>query len=57
MTMNRPSLPIQVTAGGGSVGLSIILPWVAGLFGVEMPQEVALAIGSLIAFFAGKYGA
>lgn len=49
---------IHSKAGGAAVGgaVAIIGVWVASLFGVEMPAEVAVAFGTILSF-AGAYTA
>jgi len=42
------------TFSGGA--LAIILVWIAGLYNVEMPPEVAVAFGSLLVGLAGAFG-
>jgi hypothetical protein len=43
-------------ASGAALGgsFAILITWVAGLFGVEIPNEVAVAAGTLLAFL-GSY--
>jgi hypothetical protein len=43
----------KVAAAGIGGSLSVVLVWVAGMFGVEVPAEVASAITTIVAFFAG----
>lgn len=38
----------KVTAAGIGVPASIVVVWIVGLFGIEMPPEVAAAVASLI---------
>lgn len=47
---------IHPKAGGAAVGgaVAIVAVWVAGLVGLEVPTEVALAFGTIFAF-AGSY--
>jgi hypothetical protein len=43
----------KVAAAGAAGAVTVILVWVAGLFGLEVPSEVASAFTALIAFAAG----
>jgi hypothetical protein len=43
----------KVAAAGVGGSLSIVLVWVTGMFGIEVPPEVASAVTTLVAFFAG----
>lgn len=38
----------KVIAGGAAGAVSIVLVWVAGLFGLEVPAEVASAVTVLL---------
>lgn len=53
--INQPSAaPTPKLIAGGSAGAAlVILLWVAGLFGVDMPEPVAGAIVLLAALIAG----
>lgn len=43
----------KVVAGGVAGSLTILLVWVAGMFEVEVPPEVASAFTVLVSFVAG----
>lgn len=43
----------KIAAAGTAGAAAIVLVWVAGLFGVDMPEYVAVAIGALAAAGAG----
>lgn len=43
----------KVGAGGIGGAVAIIIVWVVGLFGVDVPAEVAAAFGTLGSFVAG----
>lgn len=47
---------IHAKAGGAAVGgaVAVVTIWVASLFGLEVPTEVAVAIGTIFSF-AGAY--
>ncbi len=47
----RPTAKVAATGIAGSV--AIVLIWVAGQFGIDMPAEVAAALTAIIAFGAG----
>lgn len=49
--MNAPNPKVAATAIAGAV--TVILVWIAGLFGLDVPPEVASAVTALIAFAAG----
>lgn len=49
--MSNPISP-KVTAGGGAGALALIIVWVAGQFGLEVPAEVAVAFTTLITLVA-----
>lgn len=56
--MNNPAQtnPNAAVAGGGT-GLGVVLIWALGQFGVDMPNEVAVAlVGALttVALWLGK---
>ena len=54
-TYNQPtSTPTQKVAAGGIGGaLSIVLIYVVGLLGLDMPPEVASAVTAIVSFLAG----
>lgn len=43
----------KVAAAGGSAALAVVVVWVLSLFGVDVPQEVAVAIPTVLAVVAG----
>ena len=43
----------KVVAGGVAGALTIVLVWVAGMLGVDVPPEVASAVTVLVSFAAG----
>ena len=43
----------KVAAAGISGAVALILVWAAGLFGLEVPPEVAAAFAVILAFVAG----
>lgn len=43
----------KVVAGGVAGALTIMLVWVAGLFGLDVPAEVASAFTVIVSFAAG----
>lgn len=45
----------KVTAGALAGAVTVILVWVAGLAGVEIPPEVASAITTVLSFIAGYF--
>lgn len=47
-TMIQP----KVAAGGAAGAASVVLVWVAGLFGLDVPAEVASAFTVLLSFAA-----
>lgn len=47
----------KVVAGGVAGALTIVLVWVAGQFGVDVPPEVASAFTVLVSFAAGYFKA
>ncbi|WP_153008332.1 MULTISPECIES: hypothetical protein [Rhodococcus] len=47
----KPTAKVAATGIAGSI--AIVLIWVAGLAGIDMPAEVAAAITAIIAFGAG----
>jgi hypothetical protein len=50
----KPRAPVgKVNAAGAGGALAIVGVYVAGLFGVEVPAEVAAAVSTLAAFAAG----
>lgn len=42
-------VPNKPAAAGLSSPLSVVLVWIAGEYGLEVPPEVAIAFGSLLA--------
>lgn len=44
-------------AAGGAIGtpLGVVLVWVLGQFGVEMPAEVAAALGTVVGAVVGWF--
>lgn len=54
-TYNQPSAnPTQKVAAAGIGGsLSIVLIYVVGLFGLDLPPEVASAVTAIVSFAAG----
>ena len=57
--MNPTSLAPEpkVVAGGAAGAASIILVYVVGLFGIDVPAEVASAVTVLISFGAAYFKA
>jgi hypothetical protein len=50
----KPAAPVaKVTAAGAGGAVAVVGVYVAGLFGVEVPAEVAAAVSTLAAFAAG----
>ena len=45
-----------LTAFGSGAGAATILVWIAGLYGVHIPPEVATAIGGVIGGFGAYLG-
>ncbi len=43
----------KVKASGAAGGFGIVIVWVAGQLGLEMPPEVAAALAALLATLAG----
>lgn len=43
----------KVLAGGAAGAFTIIVVWVAGMFGIDVPAEVASAFTVLVSFAAG----
>jgi hypothetical protein len=43
----------KVTAAGAGGAASILLVYIAGLFGVDVPPAAAAAVATLLAFLAG----
>lgn len=50
--MSNPVSP-KVQAGGVTGAAALVLVWVAGQFGLEVPAEVAIAFTTVLAFVAG----
>lgn len=46
-----PTNKVAAAGIGGSV--SIVLVWIAGMFNLEVPPEVASAVTTIVAFFSG----
>lgn len=46
-----PTAKIAASGIGGSV--SVVLIWLAGMAGIEVPPEVAGAVATIISFFSG----
>lgn len=51
--MSAMSPEPKVTAAGVGGAFAIVLVWILGQFGVDMPAEVAAAVTTLLAFAAG----
>lgn len=51
-----PKVSAGVGAAGASTPLSIIVVWVFSLFHINVPAEVAVAMGSLVAAVASGIG-
>lgn len=49
----KPTPKVAAVGVGGA--LAIVLVWVAGLAGIDMPAEVAAAISVLVTFAAGYF--
>lgn len=45
----------KVAAAGVGGAAAIVAVWIAAMFGVAMPMEVATAAGALLAFAAGYF--
>lgn len=45
----------KVAAAGIGGAIAVVLVWVTGLFGVDMPGEVAAAFTVILAFAAGYF--
>lgn len=43
----------KVVAGGAAGAVTVVIVWVAGMFDVDVPPEVASAFTVLISFAAG----
>lgn len=43
----------KVVAGGAAGAFTIVLVWIAGYFGIDVPPEVASAVTVLVSFAAG----
>jgi hypothetical protein len=48
---SAPTNKVAAAGIGGSV--AVVLVWLAGMFGIEVPPEVAAAVTTLISFFSG----
>jgi hypothetical protein len=48
---SAPTNKVAAAGIGGSV--SVVLVWLAGMFGIEVPPEVAAAATTIISFFSG----
>ncbi len=57
--VNQPTAkPTRKVTGGGVAGLTaVVVLWAAGLVGLDMPEDVAVAIGALIGVIAATLGA
>jgi hypothetical protein len=56
MALDTTAKPTPKVAAVGVAGaVTIVLVWVAGLLGIEMPPEVAAAIATLLTFGAGYF--
>lgn len=55
--VNQPNLKPtpKVVAGGLGSALVVILAWILGANGIEMPPEVASALTLLVGFVAGYF--
>jgi len=54
--MTRPQAPTAKMQAVGVAGAgAVVLVWVAGLLGIDMPPEVAAAIAVLLNFAAGYF--
>ena len=55
--MNQPTAaPTQKVAAAGIGGsLAIVLVYVIGQFGVDLPAEVAAAVATIVSFLAGYF--
>lgn len=61
MTCMEPTLVSQpskrptnkLTAAGAAGSASVVIVWLAGLVGVDMPAEVGAAVATLLSFAAG----
>jgi protein-S-isoprenylcysteine O-methyltransferase Ste14 len=53
--MNQPGpAPTKKVAAGGAAGaVTVLLVFIAGQFGLEVPPEAAAALTTLLAFAAG----
>lgn len=52
--MAEPKRPNRkMTAAGTSGAVAIVLVWVAGQFGIDMPAEVGAAFATVMALLAG----
>ena len=54
--MANTATPTPKMAAAGITGaVAIVLVWLAGLFGLEVPPEVAAAVAAILAFGAGYF--
>ena len=53
MTPKTAVHPKVAAAGGLGAPLALVLAWLAGVVGLDMPVEVAAALGALVAGVAG----
>jgi len=44
-----------MVAGGSGVGFGVLLTWLAGQFGVDIPVEASAAITTIIGYIAGVF--
>jgi hypothetical protein len=52
--MNKSLAPRpKVVAGGAAGAFTVVLVWVAGMYGLDVPAEVASAFTVLVSFAAG----
>jgi hypothetical protein len=43
----------KVVAGGAAGSVTVMLVWIAGMYGIDVPPEVASAFTVLVSFAAG----
>lgn len=49
---NTTRIPDKPAAAGLTTPLSVVIIWVAGEYGLEVPAEVAIAFATLLAYAA-----
>lgn len=49
----RPETKIWAGAGAIGVPAGVIVAWLLGQFGIDMPPEVAAAVGSVVSMVSG----